>query len=965
MGKADLLSKVGGVAAAAAGLYLSSLYSYLLFHNLIEITTIAIAFSLFILTWNTKDYLESGYLKLLGIGYAFIALIDLLHTLAYKGMGVFPSYDANLPTQLWIVARYLQAIALLAAPFLAGRKVSDYAVAAGCATAVILAVATVYSGGFPDCFVEGKGLTEFKIASEYVISAILVVSFGLLYWRRHDFEGQVFLLIASSIVLTIISELSFTAYVSVYGFANMLGHFAKLAAFYLIYRAILVTGFKKPFSIIFRELKAAEDGLRGARDTLERKVLERTAELKCSEERLRSLIQNVPTAIVLHDGRGLILESNLLAQELLGLSADQLLGKELIDPEWHFLREDGSILPITEYPVSLVLSTGQPLRGYLVGVKRPGVENAIWVLVNALPEHDAAGAISQIIVSFIDVTQRKQVEEALFDAQQVFRTLVENSPDIIARYDRNCQRTYVNPTYLKVAKIPQKELIATAPRQRSPLPAASATALQDLLHRVLDSGVAEAIDVPWPKEDGQDYWYNIYAYPEFDREGRVASVMTVSRDISERKRSELALDRLNRELTAISNCNQILVRAEDEQTLLDAICRIICDEAGYRLTWVGYAENDTAKSIRPVAWGGFDDGYVASANLSWAEDNERGRGPGGTAIRSGETVCVQDCTTDPGMSPWRENALRRGYCSILAMPLKDDRSVVFGVLLIYSAEVNAFTPDETALLEELAGDLSFGITALRTRADRQRAEMKLHETVETLTRLNAALQRFAGITAHDLQEPVRTIVSFSQMLERHLGESLDGTGREYLDFIVAGARRMRDLVRDLLSYTRLSNRQVAHLQVDAGVVVAAACDNARSLIDERKAVIECDPLPCVLGDRMMLTELFQNIIVNGIKFTPLDRSPKIHISAVPEKDLWRFAVSDQGIGIAAAYHGRIFEIFQRLHTGSTYPGTGIGLALCKEIVEQHGGRIWVESEEGKGATFLFTLRAAPIPSSPA
>ncbi len=202
-------------------------------------------------------------------------------------------------------------------------------------------------------------------------------------------------------------------------------------------------------------------------------------------------------------------------------------------------------------------------------------------------------------------------------------------------------------------------------------------------------------------------------------------------DITERERAEEALRRLNRELRAISNCNQVLMRAENEQTLLNDICRIVHDEAGYRMAWVGYADNDEAKTIRPVAWAGVEDGYLATANITWA-DAERGRGPGGTAIRSGETVYVQDFTTDPRMAPWREDALQRGYRSTIALPLKDESAKAFGVLLIYSMEISAFTPDELRLLEELAGDLAFGINVLRTRSKRKAAE-------ETVGRLNADL----------------------------------------------------------------------------------------------------------------------------------------------------------------------------------------------------------------------------------
>ncbi len=205
--------------------------------------------------------------------------------------------------------------------------------------------------------------------------------------------------------------------------------------------------------------------------------------------------------------------------------------------------------------------------------------------------------------------------------------------------------------------------------------------------------------------------------------------------LEDEKMAQEAQRRLNRELQAISNCNQALMRAEDEQTLLNEVCRIICDEAGYRLAWVGYAERDTEKTVHPVAWGGYDSGYVADAKLSWSDETDRGRGPEGSAIRSGEVVYIQDFSTDPCMAPWRENALQRGYHSAIALPLKNEDADVFGVLSIYSVEPNAFTPDELRILKEMSGDLAFGITVLRTRAERKRAEEALFEAQEVFRAL--------------------------------------------------------------------------------------------------------------------------------------------------------------------------------------------------------------------------------------
>jgi len=190
------------------------------------------------------------------------------------------------------------------------------------------------------------------------------------------------------------------------------------------------------------------------------------------------------------------------------------------------------------------------------------------------------------------------------------------------------------------------------------------------------------------------------------------------------KKTEEALHRLNCELRAISHCNRVLMHAEDERALLNEVCRIVCDIAGYRMAWVGYAEHDDAKTVRPMAWAGAEEGYLAEAGITWT-DTERGRGPAGRAVREEISTCIQDFATDPQAAPWRESALQRGYRSSTALPLKNESGTPFGALCIYSAEPNAFTPDEIRLLEVLAGDLAFGIATLRVQAEHKKSEMQI------------------------------------------------------------------------------------------------------------------------------------------------------------------------------------------------------------------------------------------------
>ncbi|MDD2925193.1 PAS domain S-box protein [Rhodoferax sp.] len=435
-------------------------------------------------------------------------------------------------------------------------------------------------------------------------------------------------------------------------------------------------------------------------------MAQRDVALHVSEERYRELIQKVQTAIILHDGQGRVLDSNLLAQELLGLSGDQLLGRALMDSDWHFLRPDGTVLPIEEYPVSQILAAPRALKNLVLGIRCPGRSQVTWVLLSAEPECDKTGALVQVIVSFVDITAHKQADEAL--------------------------------------------------RQ------------------------------------------------------------------------------LNRKLRAISNCNQTLMRAVDEDSLLSAICRIVCDEAGYRMAWVGYAENDDGQSIRPVAWAGDDDGQIKQFRLTWA-DTEAGSGPAGRAIRSGQSQSIQDMAA-AAAGFWRDQALQRGYRSIIALPLKDDQASTFGVLNIYSAEPHAFTGDEVALLQELAGDLAFGIVNLRTRAERQRLELQKEQylkffmlsseamcivnPVGFFTQVNPAFSQLTGRSESELLS--RPLLEFIHPEDiQQAQESIDLLLSQHPSLHVDIRYKRKDDTYVLLSW-------VAFLDQKEGVIYAAARDITES-----------------------------------------------------------------------------------------------------------------------------------------
>ncbi|WP_447983946.1 sensor histidine kinase [Nitrospira sp. Nam74] len=238
------------------------------------------------------------------------------------------------------------------------------------------------------------------------------------------------------------------------------------------------------------------------------------------------------------------------------------------------------------------------------------------------------------------------------------------------------------------------------------------------------------------------------------------------------------------------------------------------------------------------------------------------------------------------------------------------------------------------------------------------ASRALEQSVAELTRSNADLQQFAYVASHDLQEPLRMVASYTQLLAKRYKGKLDADADEFIAFAVDGATRMQQLIKDLLAYSRVTTQRAPSKPTECTQALEAALNNLHVAIEKQHALVTYDPLPTVVVDGTQLTQLFQNLISNAIKFHG-DQPPRVHLSAVRHGNEWLFSVRDNGIGVDPQYADRIFVIFQRLHTSADYPGTGIGLSLCKKIVEQHGGRIWVDSHAGQGSTFYFTLPFSP------
>ena len=300
--------------------------------------------------------------------------------------------------------------------------------------------------------------------------------------------------------------------------------------------------------------------------------------------------------------------------------------------------------------------------------------------------------------------------------------------------------------------------------------------------------------------------------------------------------------------------------------------------------------------------------------------------------------------------------------SVAWIPIEARVNVV-GVMGISASTPIPFSPREVGFLEAIGNVIGVAVVNARlfeevtvSKREMEKANNALALQAIDLERSNAELEQFAYVASHDLQEPLRMITGDTQLLAKRYGDKLDQDANEYIDYAVDGAKRMQRLIHDLLGYSRVGTRGKGFVPTDCQAIVAETLRTLQPAIQESAATIAYDSLPTVMGDADQLPQLFQNLIGNAIKYRD-SKSPSVQVSCKHEGEHWLFSVRDNGIGIDPQYANRIFVIFQRLHGRDKYAGTGIGLAVCKKIVERHGGKIWVESELGKGATFYFTIAA--------
>ena len=619
------------------------------------------------------------------------------------------------------------------------------------------------------------------------------------------------------------------------------------------------------------------------------------AALRDSEERWRATVDSASEGMLIYDRSLAIVSVNRAAERILGLAQAELIGKPGFTSMLPCIGEDGAPLASEARPTRITIRTGTPQTGRVIGIKRP--DGAVtWLSVNTAflrraDEADYYGLVSTVS----DITAQHDAERRLKESEQRFRRTFELAGSGMAHIGMDRRFTRVNRRLCEILGYSEEELLQLTGRQISH--PEDLDVINEQRPR-LYKGEIERIELEkrYLRKDGSVVWVHF--------------TMTVERDAKGAPLYEIAV-------------------YEDITQQLETQLRLRESEARFRQTF----------ELAASGIGHVRDGRFVRVNRSLCEIFGYAEGE-----LLGRHVKELSHPEDRDVSDAPRERIRRGEAESARFEkryLRADGAVIWCEVAV-------------ALVRDVYGVPQYEVAIFDEVTDRKKAEARLREAHEELKRSNAELEQFAYVASHDLQEPLRMVASYAQLLGRRYEAKLDGDAREFMAYIVDGAARMKQLIEDLLAYSRVGTKGAEFKRVNAEDALKRALFNLRVAIEEAGAVVTNDPLPTLSGDEVQLGQLLQNLMSNALKFRS-DSVPRIHIGVTESAKEYAFEVRDNGIGIEPQYYERIFMVFQRLHNKGEYPGTGIGLAICKKVVERHGGRIWVESRPGAGSSFYFTL----------
>jgi PAS domain S-box-containing protein len=630
----------------------------------------------------------------------------------------------------------------------------------------------------------------------------------------------------------------------------------------------------------------------------------RASETRARQARdwLQATLTSIGDAVIATDEEGRVSFMNPVSEALTGWTQQGALGLPL---ERVFVISNEETGASVENPVIKALRQGRivGLANHTKLTAKSGRE--IPIDDSAAPMRDLDGNVKGVVLVFRDVSERKRAEQA----QRHLAAIVESSDDAIIGKDLNGTILSWNKSAERIFGYSAQEVIGKpisiiAPPGRNEMP--------EILERIKRGDRIDHYQTVRRTKSGRLLDISLTVSPLRDSSGQIIGASKIARDISERKQAE---ERLRRSEEEARETRDLL-----RTTLASIGDAVIVTDAQGNVTFL----NDVAAAL--TGWSEKEAVGLPLKKIFAISNEETGasvESPLEKVFREGRIVGLANHTRLTAKSG------RQIPIDDSAAPIRDAKGGVVGVVLVF-----------------------------RDVTERKHAEKAVQESVERLSRANEDLRQFAFAASHDLQEPLRMITSYSQLLVKEYSGQLGGDADLYVRFISEGTSRMRDLLADLLAYAQLSSDILeTGGSVDLDAVKRKAIENCKVAIDESKAIIKSDLLPQVTGHEPHFVQLLQNLIENAIKYRS-DTPPQISISVQQKEDMWLFAVADNGISIAPEYHKQIFGLFKRLH-GKQIPGTGIGLAICQRVVQRYGGKIWVESQLRQGSTFYFTLPVVP------
>ncbi len=546
----------------------------------------------------------------------------------------------------------------------------------------------------------------------------------------------------------------------------------------------------------------------------------------------------------------------------------------------------------------------------------------------------------------------KSLPRTLDDASLTanFRAMMENTDDFIYFKDRNHVFTGASQTLVTICNPAEHWTDLLGQTDYDVFPEALADRYYHLEKQVF-AGLPVAHEVqPILRKDGRSGWVDNRKYPIRNPEGQIVGLFGIARDITRSIEAEQTEHKVQRALRLLSDCNFAMARADSETELLSEVCRVVVESGGYRMAWIGSAEQDAGKTVRPLVSWGANDGYLADIRISWDADSPWGRGPTGEAIRSNLPQVNQNYLANPRMEPWRTQALQHGYQSSIALPMSLAQVGTFGAMMVYGREADAFAPEEVNLLMELAHNVAFGVERLRERVRRFAAESA-----------SEAKSAFLANMSHEIRTPMNAVMGMTLLALR---ADPPPKVRDYLQKIQSSSRHLLGVINDILDISKLEAGKVALEQVEFDLeqvlddLVSVIAEKAASKALELKVELGADLPLQLVGDPLRLEQVLINLASNAIKFTArgeigLTVSLREHR---PGRVLLHFAVRDTGIGLSRPQCEQLFQTFQQADSSITrkYGGSGLGLSISKRLVELMGGQIGVDSRPGVGSTFWFT-----------